>query len=115
MKTLLVLSLWILATLILSFWGSWALGFASSLVVVPVFGLTRGKALMIAFLAGAISWSATAFYLDQGNTQLLSSMVSQLLALKNPFWLVLITGLLGGIGVSLTAWLASGLFPARKM
>jgi hypothetical protein len=115
MKDFLVLTLWILATLILSFWGNWALGFVSSLVMVPVFGLFRGKALILAFLAGAISWSAPAFYLDQGNTQLLSTMVSQLLALKNPFWLVLITGLLGGIGVSLTAWLATGLFPARKM
>jgi hypothetical protein len=115
MRDAMILSIWLLTTLILSVLGNWSIGFAAALVIVPVFKIAAKRAIFFGFLIGFVSWISTAYYLDHSNSGLLSSMVGQLLQVKSSIWLLLITGLLGAIGVSLSGWLAASLFQTRKI
>lgn len=111
MRLVSVLLIWIVLTWFLSWFGNWILGFAGAFLIVPVFRIPLRSSFTLGFCAGFISWLATAWFLDQANHSQLSGMISALLHIKSNMIILGITGILGGFGVALAAWVAVRVFP----
>jgi hypothetical protein len=110
MKLLLVLLVWILLTLLLSWLGNWVLGFAGAFLIVPLLRLPLGSSIILGFFAGFLSWMGFAWFMDHANLGQLSGMISSLLNVSSPIIILCLTGILGGVGVAIAGWVASKLF-----
>jgi hypothetical protein len=110
MKLLSALVIWTFLILVLSSIGSWVFGFASAFVIVPIFQIPLRRAVILGFCAGFLSWLAAAWFMDYANLRQLSGMITSLLQIRHPIIILGITGVLGGLGVTLAAWLAVSLF-----
>ncbi|MCB0667472.1 MAG: hypothetical protein KDC80_16705 [Saprospiraceae bacterium] len=115
MKSFLVLIIWILVTLALSYLGNWALGFLSAFLILPFYRMSGGKAMLFGLLVGGVSWGLPALMINLRNEDQLAGMIGTLLSLDSGPLVVLITATLGAIGVSLGAWLTSVLFRPYKL
>jgi hypothetical protein len=111
---------------ILHFVGLLVLGFLLQLylpwwiLVVPaallawLLELTPRQAFVASLLAGTVLWGAYALYLDNG---ILSSRLGQMMGGLSPFWLFLLTALVGGLLAAMggvTGSLGRALRPATK-
>jgi len=113
MKHLLSLVIWSALVLVLSSLGHWTLGVLSSFAIIPIFRHGGLEAAILGFLSGSIAWGALAYYLDLGNGHVLSQMIGTLLTLSSTS-LVLITAMIGGIGIALSGWAASNLLSTKN-
>lgn len=107
MKSLSALLLWIFLTLLLSWLSNWVFGFASSFLIVPVFRLPLRRSVLLGFCAGLLSWMGSALFIDYTNQGQLSQMISSLLQVKSPSLMIGVTGILGGLGTAIAAWVAA--------
>jgi len=115
MKTFLLFFLWVVVTITLSFLGNWALGFLSPVLILPFYRFPIWKSILLGFVVGIISWGVPAIYLDQANQHQLADMVANLLKANSNLMIIFLTALLGGLGISLSAWMMAVLFRQYKL
>lgn len=91
--TLLIFILAFILNLLLPWWSialpGLFLGYYYRKPVLPSFGW--------GFLALFILWVAEAWYIHSANDGLLSGRIAEMLQLSSPYWVILITGIIGGI------------------
>ncbi|MBS1511753.1 MAG: hypothetical protein JST86_12980 [Bacteroidetes bacterium] len=81
----------------------WSIAIAAFIVAVAI-PQRAGKSFLAAFIALFLLWSILSFWLSSNNDHLLAHKMSMLiLKLDNPYLLMLITGLLGGLIAGLAA------------
>lgn len=79
-------------------------GFVAALVIVQ----TPGKAFLAGFLSVFLLWAGLAFWISSRNDHLLAHKISLIiLKMDNPYLLILVSGLLGGLMAGLGALTAS--------
>lgn len=115
MKITALVLIWIMLTILLSFFGNWSIGFLSPFILLPFHRLSTGRAMIMGLLVGIVSWGLPAIIINQSNGGELASMIGNLLKVDSAGFIILLTSLIGGIGVSLGAWLASVLFRPEKL
>ncbi len=82
----------------LLWWSVMVAGFTTSLF----FSLKKSKVFFIPFLAIALFWMVYAFWLGNANDFTLAKKIAILLPLNgNPYLLILVTGLVGGIAAGI--------------
>ncbi|MCC1485230.1 hypothetical protein [Winogradskyella immobilis] len=87
-------------SLFLPWWSVMLAGFLSALFVP----LKHSSVFFIPFLAIVIFWGIYAFTLSSGNDFILAKRIAVLLPLGgNPYVLILVTGIIGGIAAGLAA------------
>lgn len=86
-------------------WSIAVIAAISSFLLKHKFGL----AAMFGFLAGILLWGGLAFYLDVENQHILSSRMGELFGGLNSTLLIVMTGFLGGVIVSLGSMVGSAL------
>lgn len=101
-KFILILALAYLSSFVVPFWGVAIAGFIGSITVRS----THISSFLIGFIAVFILWGLMAFYVDIQTSSILTDRISQLFSLDPPF-LILITGVLGGITAGLGSWAGS--------
>ncbi len=109
MKKLLVIVVLIAVGFVLSYYFHWGLGFLSCLVFFLVHDFGQRNAALLGFISFAILWAGFAGFIDLKNGGLLSEQIGVLFGGLPSTTLVLITGLVGGIGGSLSAWLVTSI------
>ncbi|RYY14629.1 MAG: hypothetical protein EOO04_29920 [Chitinophagaceae bacterium] len=82
-----------LAGLILPWWIIAVVG----LMVGYLVPLSPSKSFLAGFLACFILWAGLAFYLDLANDHILAKRIGALFTLNEPFLMILITGIIGGL------------------
>ena len=101
--TLTVLLAWI-ASLFLPWWAIMVAAILSSAIV----RLQKASTFFVPFLAIAVLWTVQAWLLSSANEFILASKVSVLLGIgNNPYLLILITGLVGGIAAGVSGLLGN--------
>lgn len=80
-------------------WSIMVAAFATSLF----FSLQKRAVFIVPFLAIALYWMVYAFWLSNGNDFTLAKKIAVLLPLKgNPYLLIIVTGLVGGIAAGIS-------------
>ena len=91
----------IIAIIVLGFAGHSFLPWWSIVAVAAIVGIFIGKSGLQSFLFGFVAvlllWGIYAWQLDTANVSILSSRIGNLFGGLNPFSLILLTGLLGGV------------------
>jgi len=105
-KNIINFSVTIILALILSqflpWWSVMVAGFVSALF----FSLKKAAVFFIPFLAILLFWSIYAFMISSGNDFTLAKKISKLLYLGgNPYLLILVTGIIGGLAAGISALL----------
>ncbi|MFY0608509.1 MAG: hypothetical protein JXR10_17460 [Cyclobacteriaceae bacterium] len=80
----------------------WIIIIISGLVSFGIYG-SGFNVFISGFLGGGILWLTTAWFLDFSTNGILSDRIIQLFPLEDPFMLILITGLIGGLAAGLGA------------
>lgn len=94
------IALTLILALVLPWWSIMVAAFITSLV----FPLKRFAVFFVPFLAILLLWSIYSFVLSSGNNFILAKRIATLLPLNgNPYILVIVTGLIGGIAAGITA------------
>jgi hypothetical protein len=84
----------------LPWWSVMVAAFVTSLFLP----LKKSAVFFVPFLAIAILWIVHAFYLSNGNDFILAKKIAVLLPLNgNPYILMLVTGIVGGISAGISA------------
>lgn len=96
------------ATIILAFVLSqflpWWSVMLAALVTSILIGLERTAVFFVPFLAIALFWIVYAFLLGSGNDFVLANKIAVLLPLQgNPYLLILVTGIIGGLAAGVAA------------
>ncbi len=91
----------------------WSVAFAGFLVAICI-PVGAGRSFLAGFIAVFCLWAAMGFFISNANGHLLAHKVS-LLILKadNPYMLMLVTGLIGGLVAGLGS-LSGGLLRSNK-
>ncbi|MBT8246024.1 MAG: hypothetical protein HKP48_02775 [Winogradskyella sp.] len=93
----------VLAILLSQFLPWWSVMLASFISAVLI-RLKKSAVFFVPFLAIAVFWIAYAFYLSSANDFILAKKIAVLLPLEgNPYLLMLLTGVLGGIAAGISA------------
>lgn len=93
----------IIALLLSQFLPWWSVMLASFITAV-LFSLKKSAVFFVPFLAITVFWMAYAFWLSSSNDFTLSKKIAVLLPLQgNPYLLILVTGLIGGIAAGIAA------------
>lgn len=93
----------LISSLVVSLIGLWSVtipwwNFAVIAFIVCVWRAKSGwQAFSISFAAIAVLWLATTAYIDELNKSRLSAKVAVIFSLSHPFYLILITSILGGL------------------
>ena len=96
---ILTIVLAIFLSLFLPWWSIMVAAFASSLF----FSLKRFYVFLIPFLAIALFWIVYSYWLGNANDFILAKKIAVLLPLKgNPYLLIFITGIIGGLAAGIT-------------
>lgn len=86
----------------LPWWSIMVAGFVSALF----FSLKKAAVFFVPFLAIFLFWAVYAFMMSNGNDFTLAKKISVLLYLGgNPYLLILVTGLVGGLAAGISALL----------
>lgn len=81
----------------------WSVMLASFLTAI-IFTLKKSAVFFVPFLAIAIFWMLYAFWLSNANDFMLSKKIAVLLPLQgNPYLLILVTGIVGGLAAGIAA------------
>ena len=90
----------LLLSLFLPWWSVMLAGFISGLLI----SLKKASVFFIPFLAILLFWSIYAFIIGNGNNFILAKRIAILLPLGgNPYVLILVSGLIGGIAAGVSA------------
>ncbi|WP_298901613.1 hypothetical protein [uncultured Psychroserpens sp.] len=90
----------------LPWWSIMVAGFVSALF----FSLKKLAVFVVPFLAILLFWSVYAFIASSGNDFTLAKKISVLLSLGgNPYLLILVTGIIGGLAAGISALLGKQL------
>ena len=90
----------LLLSQVLPWWSVMLAGFITAIL----FSLKKSAVFFIPFLAIALFWMVYAFWLSNANDFILSKKIAVLLPLQgNPYLLILVTGLIGGIATGIAA------------
>jgi len=93
----------IIALLLSQFLPWWSVMLASFITSI-IFSLKKSAVFLIPFLAIAIFWMVYAFWLSSSNDFILSKKIAILLPLQgNPYLLILVTGIVGGLAAGIAA------------
>jgi hypothetical protein len=85
----------------------WSIAVVAFLVVLFI-PQSPGRAFLCGFLALAILWGGLSFWISNNNEHILAHRVSQLvLQADNPYLLIVVTALIGGLVAGLAALTAS--------
>jgi hypothetical protein len=90
--TLLIITAY-LVNLVLPWWGIAITGLVLGLQMKP----KSGTAVGIGFLALFLLWGGQALYIHLGNNGILSTRIAEMLGVRSPYLVVLITGTIGGL------------------
>ncbi len=82
-----------LINLILPWWGIAITGLILGFQMKP----KTGKAFGIGFLALFLLWSGQALYIHLANDGILSTRIAEMLGVGSPIFVILITGIVGGL------------------
>lgn len=75
----------------------WGIAIAAFIVALIVYQ-KAGMAFLSSFLGLVFLWCGLAFWIDSGNESILSARIGELLGIgNNPFLLIIITGVVGGL------------------
>ena len=92
----------VLAIILSQFFSWWAVMIAAFLVSVTI-SLKKAAVFFIPFLAIALLWMVQAYLFSSANDFILAKKIAVLLPLGgNPYLLVLVTGLIGGIAAGVS-------------
>lgn len=81
----------------------WSVMLASFITAIR-FSLKRSAVFFVPFLAISLFWIMYAFWLSSANDYLLANKIAILLPLQgNPYLLILVTGLVGGLSAGIAA------------
>ncbi len=90
----------IILSLFLPWWSVMIAGFISALF----FSLSKASVFFVPFLAILLFWSLYAFVVSANNDFILAQKIAVLLPLSgNPYLLILVTGLIGGLAAGIAA------------
>jgi len=93
----------ILALLLSQFLPWWSVILASFITAI-LFSLKKSAVFFVPFLAIAIFWMVYAYWLSSANDFTLSKKIAILLPLHgNPYLLILVTGIVGGLAAGIAA------------
>ena len=93
-----------IAGLYLPWWGIVIAAFLSALLIYQ----NAGSAFLSGFLGLFLLWSGLSFWIDAKNESIFSAKIGALLGIgNNPFLLILITGLVGGLVAGFAAMTGS--------
>jgi hypothetical protein len=93
----------ILAVVLSAVWPWWAV-MVASFVTAFVFDLKKVAVFFVPFLSIFLFWSVNAFILGNANDFILARRIAVLLTLGgNPYVLLLVTGLVGGLAAGISA------------
>ncbi|APY09230.1 hypothetical protein BWZ20_13365 [Winogradskyella sp. J14-2] len=94
----------ILVAFLLSFVLPWWSVMTAALVTSLFFPLKRAAVFFVPFLAILVFWGLYSFILSSGNDYTLAKRVATLLYLGgNPYMLMIVTGVIGGLAAGFTA------------
>ncbi|MFP4846465.1 hypothetical protein [Winogradskyella sp. PE311] len=94
----------IVLSLILSLFLPWWSVMTAALATALFIPLKKAAVFFIPFLAVLLFWAAYSFILSSGNDYTLAKRISVLLSLGgNPYILILITGVVGGLAAGIAA------------
>lgn len=94
----------LIVAIILSQFLPWWSVMVAAFVTSLFFSLERGSVFFVPFLAIFLFWAAYAFWLGNANGFILSRKIAILLPLGgNAFFLILVTGFIGGIAAGVAA------------
>lgn len=97
-KNILNFNATIIIALILSQLLPWWSVMLASFTTACLIGLKRSAVFFVPFLAIAVLWMVLAFWLSNANDFILAKKISTLLPLGgNPYLLILVTGIIGGL------------------
>ena len=103
-KKLLNFCLTIIIAVILSQFLPWWHVMVAAFIVSILFSLKRLAVFFVPFVAIAVFWIGYAFYLSNANDFILANKIATLLPLQgNPYLLILVTGIVGGIAAGVAA------------
>ncbi|WP_456438094.1 hypothetical protein [Psychroserpens sp.] len=81
----------------------WSVMLASFITAI-LFSLKKSAVFFVPFLAIAVFWMLYAFWLSNANDFMLSKKIAVLLPLQgNPYLLILVTGVIGGLAAGIAA------------
>jgi hypothetical protein len=104
----------VLAYLLSLFLPWWSI-MAAALITAALIPLKRAAVFFIPFLAILLFWGVYCYLLSSANDFTLAQKVAQLLMLKgNPYVLILVTGIIGGIAAGISAILGKQLVSLGK-
>ncbi|MEY8849390.1 hypothetical protein AB9K26_11270 [Psychroserpens sp. XS_ASV72] len=90
----------VLLSQVLPWWSVMLAGLITGLLIP----LKRSAVFFVPFLAVALFWMVYAYSLSQANDFILSKKIAELLPLNgNPYLLLLLTGIIGGIATGIAA------------
>ncbi|WP_323787368.1 hypothetical protein [Psychroserpens sp.] len=90
--------------LILSQFLPWWSVMLASFITAILFSLKKSAVFFVPFLAIALFWMAYAYWLSSVNDFTLSKKIAVLLPLQgNPYLLILVTGIVGGLAAGIAA------------
>ncbi|WP_431133213.1 hypothetical protein [Psychroserpens mesophilus] len=90
----------LLLSLVLPWWSVMLAGFITAIL----FSLKKSAVFFVPFLAIALFWMVYAFWLSSSNDFTLSKKIAVLLPLEgNPYLLILVTGIIGGVAAGTAA------------
>ncbi|WCO01586.1 hypothetical protein [Psychroserpens ponticola] len=93
----------IIALILSQFLPWWSVMLASFLTAI-IFALKKSAVFYIPFLAIAVFWIVYAFWLSSSNDFTLSKKIAVLLPFQgNPYILILVTGIIGGLAAGIAA------------
>ncbi len=93
----------ILALILSQFLPWWSIMLAAFFTSL-FFSLKRGAVFLIPFLAIALLWIIHSFWLSSSNDFILANKIAALLPLNgNPYLLILLTGVIGGLAAGVAA------------
>ncbi|MCF7559660.1 hypothetical protein L3X39_03350 [Sabulilitoribacter multivorans] len=93
----------IIIAVILSQFLPWWSVMLASFITGLFLSLKRVAVLFVPFLAIAVFWMVYSFWLSNGNDFILAKKIAVLLPLKgNPYFLILITGIIGGLAAGVS-------------
>lgn len=93
----------------------WSIAIAGFIIAI-LFKQSSSKGFLAAFLGVFLFWGMVAFLQDMKNQHLLSTKIGALLGIgNNPFLLILITGIVGGLVAGFAALTASNFNNRKKV
>jgi hypothetical protein len=115
MKTIYaIISIALLAALAESLMPWWVIA-PVAFTVTYFFQLRGWRAFLTGMLGIGLLWIGLSAYIDHTNTHILSARVATLFYLTEPIWLIVITGLIGGLVGGISALAASYLVTEHKV